>query len=119
MGIHPMQASRLVHVALLLLAAAMTAPAEGSTAFTAVSYTHLDVYKRQVFDMRRLEKLKTAVLHERNPAPRKFHLQDVAVAGAAKQHRLVAQRHIGLAADVYKRQAFPLAAVCCLLLKSE
>ena len=35
MGIHPMQASRLVHVALLLLAAAMTAPAEGSTAFTA------------------------------------------------------------------------------------
>src|ERR1700722_10719120 len=37
-------------------------------------------HREEILDMRRLEKFEAAVFHVRNAAPRKFHLQDVAVA---------------------------------------
>ena len=51
----------------------------------------------RVLDVRRLEKLQPAVLHERDVAPAELDLQRVAVVRGAEQHRLLAQRHAGLA----------------------
>jgi hypothetical protein len=52
---------------------------------------------QQVLDVRRLEELQPAVLHERDVAPHQLELQPVAVVAGAEQHRLVAQQLAGLA----------------------
>src|SRR6185312_15488932 len=47
------------------------------------------------------EELQAAVLHERDLTSPELDLQQVAVAGRAKEHGLLAQRHAGLAAPQY------------------
>ena len=51
----------------------------------------------RVLDVRRLEELEPAELHERDVAAAELDLEPVAVMAGAEQHRLVVQRHAQLA----------------------
>ena len=50
----------------------------------------------QVLDVRRLEELQPAELHERDVPPHQLHLQRPAVVRRAEEHRLRLQRHPAL-----------------------
>ena len=54
-------------------------------------------HRKQVLDVRRLEKLEAAILHEGDVAPHQLELEQVAVIRGAKEHRLPAQVHATLA----------------------
>ncbi len=55
-------------------------------------------HRQQILDVGGLEELEAAVLHEGDLAAPELDLENVAVAGGPEQHRLPAQRHVGLAA---------------------